>query len=204
MSYEYDVFVSYRRELLWTSWTRDHFKKLLTSYLQQELRRKPEIFVDERIDVEADYVQTLAEGLAKPRALVAIFSGDYFTSLWCLHELDLMLDRSGGNPGLILPVVVHDCEKLPAPLDRIQPANFTRFRTPYFCETGIRYEEFSIAVGALAPPLARVIWSAPVFRDDWVATCTTRLNAVHGATNGGTSPDYARGLAGVAQAVDRA
>jgi TIR domain len=187
MSYEYHLFVSYRRELLWTPWTRDHFKRLLTSYLQQELREAPRIFVDERIEIGADYVNTLAEGLAKSRALVAIFSGDYFSSPWCLHELDLMLDRSGGRPRSIFPVVVHDCENLPAPIDRIQSANFKEFRTTHLCETGRMYEGFSSAVGALAPQLAGVIRTAPAFRNAWVSTCITRLNAVYSALKTGSS-----------------
>lgn len=192
MSYEYHVFVSYRREVLWTPWTRDHFKRLLTSYLQQELGEPPQVFVDERIDIGADYVNTLAEGLAKSRALVAIFSRDYFASIWSLHELDLMLDRSGGNPGLIIPVVVHDCEILPTPLDRIQSANFKKFRNTHPCETGAKYEEFSDAIRALAPQLAGVIRDAPAFKNDWISTCLTRLNAVYSATKtgGSVSPSH--------------
>jgi hypothetical protein len=187
MSYEYDVFVSYRRELLWTRWTRDHFKRLLTSYLQQELGKPARIFVDERIEIGADYVQTLAEGLAKSKALVAIFSGDYFESLWCLHELDLMLDRRGGHPGLVVPVVVHDCDSLPAPIDRIQSADFKDFRVTHLCETGMKYEEFSRAIRAPAPQLAEVIRAAPTFRTAWVSTCVARLNAVHTAVKAGGS-----------------
>lgn len=53
MSYAHDVFISYKREARWTAWTRDHFRKLLASYLQQDLGREPEIFVDERIVVGA-------------------------------------------------------------------------------------------------------------------------------------------------------
>jgi hypothetical protein len=34
MTYQHDVFISYKREANWTPWTRDHFKNLLQSYLQ--------------------------------------------------------------------------------------------------------------------------------------------------------------------------
>ncbi len=80
MDYKHDVFISYRRQELWTSWTRDHFKPLLGSYLQQELGGKPDIFVDERIEVGIDWVDALAEHLAASKIMVAIFSGDYFGS----------------------------------------------------------------------------------------------------------------------------
>ena len=94
MSYLHDVFISYKREALWTPWTRDHFKTLVQAYLQRELGRSPEIFVDENLDVGEDWVDGLAANLAKSRVLVPIFSGDYFGSDWCLNELDLMLGRS--------------------------------------------------------------------------------------------------------------
>jgi hypothetical protein len=192
MSYEYHVFVSYRRELLWTPWTRDHFKRLLTSYLQQELKEPPRIFVDERIEIGADYVNTLADGLAKSRAFVALFSGDYFSSPWCLHELDLMLDRSGGHPRSIFPVLVHDCEDLPSPIDRVQSVDFKEFRNTHLCETSSKYENFSNAVRTFAPQLAQVIRNAPAFKNSWTATCATRLNAVYSATKTGSclSPSH--------------
>lgn len=60
MAYQHDVFISYKREQLWTPWTRDHFKKLLQSYLSQDLGRSPDIFVDERVEVGEDWVGALA------------------------------------------------------------------------------------------------------------------------------------------------
>jgi TIR domain len=187
MGYQNHLFVSYKREELWTPWTRDRLKRLLVSYLQPELGEYPEIFVDEFIDVGADYVDTLAERLATSMALVAIFSRDYFASDWCLHELDLMLDRMGGRPGLIFPVVVHDCEKLPAPINRIKPADLKKFRITHMAETGITYEEFSSAIKALAPGLAQVVRRAPEFKSVWVSTCASRLNEVYSALRAGDS-----------------
>ena len=118
MSYQHDVFISYRREVQWTSWTRDYLKRELHSYLQQDLGREADIFVDERIVVGADWVDELGEHLARSRLLVAVLSRDYFDSIWCLHELDLMLDRSADHVGLFAPVVVHDCDALPDPIGR--------------------------------------------------------------------------------------
>ena len=116
MIYRHDVFISYRRQLLWTPWTRDHFKVLLTAYLQQELGAPPDVFVDERIEVGADWVDELGTHLACSKAMVAILSRDYFGSPWCLHELDLMLERSLGAQPLIVPVIVQDCDNLSPPL----------------------------------------------------------------------------------------
>lgn len=187
MSYQHHVFVSYRREDRWTPWTRDYFRRELSAYLQQELQEKPDIFVDDRIHVGADYVAALAENLAHSRAMVAIFSADYFTSQWCLHELDLMLDRAGGAAGLVVPVVVHDCDKLPPPVSRIQCADLKQFRITRMFVEGQKYQDFSTAVSKIAPDLCRAVRAAPAFDAAWTNACVTRLTQVHEAgQRGGT------------------
>src|SRR5689334_15080969 len=131
MPYAPEVLISYRRELAWTPWVRDDFRGLLRTYLQQDLGRTPDIFVDDRIEVAADWVDDIGEHLATSRVALMLFSKDYFGSDWCLHELDLMLDRSKSVPTakpdscrLIIPVVVHDGEHIPHPVKRIQPSDF--------------------------------------------------------------------------------
>jgi hypothetical protein len=185
MAYCQHVFISYRREVLWTPWTRDHFRKLLTAYLQQELGERPEIFVDELVPVSADYVKALGERLGTSMVLVAILSGDYFISDWCLHELDLMLERNGGNPGLVIPVVVHDCDVLPDPINRIQRADFKNHRITHMNEKGDKYEQFSLAVRDLAPEIVRAIRTAPPFQPTWPTTCIDRFNQVYDAARQG-------------------
>jgi hypothetical protein len=187
MTYRYHVFVSYKRELLWTPWTRDHLKRLLASYLQQELRQEVRIFFDDLIEIGADYVEELGHNLAQSMVMVAILSGDYFASQWCLHELDLMLYRNAGRPGLIVPIVVHDCENLPDPVSRIQSVDFKDFRITHMNEYGHKYEQFSIAVKDLAPKLARVIRNAPPYQSDWLGTCVSRFQAVYAARESGNS-----------------
>jgi len=154
LPYQHDIFVSYRRQIAWTPWTRDHLKRFLESYLQQELGIPPDIFVDERIIVAADWVNALASHLAQSRIVVAVLSRDYFQSRWCLHELDLILDRNGGRPGLFIPLVVHDCENLPDPIARAQPVDFKDFRITDMNRAGQTYEDFSTAVKRLAPMIA--------------------------------------------------
>jgi hypothetical protein len=188
MAYRHDVFISYKRQEVWTPWTRDHFKKLLNVYLQQELGWEPDIFVDERLAVGGDWVDGLAGHLAASRVLVAIFSGDYFGSDWCLHELDLMLARAdavaGGPAGrapLIIPVVVHDGERIPPKAKRIQPADLSRFRIAYINKDTTLYQEFSQAMAQLAPHVAAAIQAAPAFDDRWVGDCQQRFNQVYEA-----------------------
>lgn len=194
MPYQHDVFISYKRGECWTPWTRDHFKKLLKAYLQQELGVEPDIFVDERLQVGADWVDGLGEHLATSKVLVAIFSGDYFGSDWCLHELDLMLARSDevskGKPDrvpLIIPVVVHDGDAIPTEAKRVQPADMKRFRIAYINEATPLYQEFSQAVSQLAPQVADVIKAAPAFEDKWIVNSKKRFNSLYKALDKKTS-----------------
>jgi hypothetical protein len=179
------MFISYKRQECWTPWTRDHFKKLLQGYLQQDLGRAPEIFVDERITVGSDWVDSLAEHLACSRVLVAIFSADYFGSDWCVHELDLMLERSQAIPHakaddarLIIPVIVHDGDLIPVPVKRIQPDHLEKYRIAYINESTSDYHDFSKAIRDLSPMVANAVTSAPDFEAKWMDHHKERLNRI--------------------------
>jgi hypothetical protein len=188
MPYLHDIFISYKRETLWTPWTRDHLKRLLTAYLQQELGDAPDIFVDENITVGADWVNQLAMSLAHSKVMIAVFSGDYFGSDWCLHELDLMLGRSlthmGSSPnglGLVIPIVVHDGDRIPTQVCRIQPVDLKKYRVACLNETTPLYQDFSIAIGNLAPVVKAAIDLAPSHQDNWFTECSSRFNQVYQA-----------------------
>ncbi len=196
MDYKHDIFISYRRQEYWTPWTRDHFKSLLSTYLQPELGVEPDIFVDERIKVGVDWVDALAEHLASSKIMVVIFSGDYFGSDWCLHELDLMLERSmqaaQGKPKptpLIVPVVVHDGERIPLEAKHIQPIDLAKYRIAHIHRDTNDYHEFSKAMKKLAPDVAALIRSAPPFDPNWEAQYRQRFSDVFEAANNGRPLD---------------
>lgn len=190
MIYQHDVFISYKRQELWTPWTRDHFKKLLTAYLQQDLGVEPDIFVDERVQVGEDWVESIADHLAKSKVLIAIFSADYFGSEWCLHELDMMLARSAEESiNLIVPVVVHDGDHIPKEAKRIQPVDMRKYRIAYINDTTPDYQEFSRQMGELAPQVAALIQTAPTFDVNWVTESRARFNNVYEASTRGETVD---------------
>jgi hypothetical protein len=196
MAYQYDVFVSYRRQQLWTVWTRDHFKTLLEAYLGEDLGFTPAIFVDERIEVGADWVNKLAENLATSKVLVAIFSGGYFGSDWCLHELDMMLERSSTIPHaavddarLIIPVIVHDGDRIPLCVQRLQPAHFEKFRNPYINVATPDYQEFCNEMSRLSPQVAKAIGLAPPHDPLWIGICKQRFNDIFAAASNGKTLD---------------
>ncbi|MDF3072177.1 MAG: hypothetical protein K0R38_7778 [Polyangiaceae bacterium] len=187
MDYQFDVFISYRRHPEWTPWTREHFRNLLDAYLTQDLSVQPSIFVDEHIEPGADWPQRLGDSIARARVLLPIFSGDYFGSEWCLHELDLMHARLLRFPDkiLIVPVVGHDGKLIPAEIARLQPADFLQFRNTDLQRRTPRYEQFADAVQRLAPVVASAIVAAPAFDPAWVPECRDRFDQVYAAHCGG-------------------
>ncbi len=150
MPYQHDVFISYRRDTAWTQWTREHFKELLQTYLLDDLNRRPDIFLDERIEVGADWVDELGEHLARSKVVVALFSGSYFSSDWCIHELDLIVERAKGaalpESRLIIPVVGHDGEHIPDCVARIQQADISKYRVAWLNKNAPDYYEVSKAI----------------------------------------------------------
>jgi TIR domain len=144
--------------------------------LLDDLGHGPEIFIDERIDIGADWVDELGENLAKSKVVVALFSGSYFDSDWCVHELDLIVERarqfkSGFLPEarLIIPVIGHDGEQIPDPVARIQKADISKYRVAWINKNAPDYYEFSKAIKDLSPFIATAVRNAPAFDDSWIA-----------------------------------
>jgi hypothetical protein len=194
MSYQHDVFISYKRELNWTDWTRAHFKELLKSYLQQDLGRPPEVFLDERLesDFGIDWVKGLGEHLATARVAIVLFSRDYFVSDWCLHELDLMLERAqkivGGTypeSRLIIPVIGHDGELIPDIVARIAPCDVRDYRITCINKHSLDYHEFSKRIRNLSPKVAQAINDVPAFDPAWIPECINRFEEVYEAQSKG-------------------
>ena len=185
--YAYDVFISYKRHPEWTVWTRERLCGLLDTYLSQELGRQPRIFIDERIEPGADWPERLANALARARILLAVFSRDYFGSAWCLHELDLMHERSRQFEGsnLIIPVIGHDGELIPDEIARIQAFDLRAYRNTDLQRNTSRYERFADSIQSLAPHLVAAIESAPPCDALWFTRCRSRFNQVYtGHCNG--------------------
>jgi TIR domain len=181
MDYEWDLFVSYRRQDSWTPWTRNYLKKELEAYLQPWLGSRPKIYVDDRSPGDPSSATTLGEALSRSKAMIAILSGDYWYSSWCVHELDLMFDRVGGKPDRIIATVVHDCEKLPPPAGLIKHTDFSDYRVTNMNVQSQLYQDFSIAVKKLAQPLSTLIQTSPAFDISWTAICVDRFTKVYAA-----------------------
>lgn len=186
MSYEYDIFISYRREKnAWTPWARDIFKRALESCLQRELGDPAEVFIDDQTPIGANYVDHLAKALGKSKVMVALLSKDYFSSDWCVHELDLMMERASGR-NLIIPIVVHDGEIIPDAIGQLQYADFKEFAIPGLHDAGPLHARFWAAMVAVAPRISNAIENSPPFDDKWIPCIRQRLLQVYNASAAGS------------------
>jgi hypothetical protein len=185
MSYQNDIFISYRREkYAWTPWARDTFKVALESCLQRELGDPPNIFIDDQTPIGANFVSHLARTLARSKVMVALLSKDYFTSEWCVHELDLMMERAAGYD-LIIPIVVHDGQTIPDAVCLLQYADFRDYAIPALCDAGLLHAEFWSKLVKLAPRIGTAVEVAPDFNPKWELAFQQRLIDVHAAVLAG-------------------
>lgn len=184
MSYKYDVFISYRRHVEWTPWTRDHFVRLLDAYLSQDLGRSPSIFIHRDIHPGGDWPTKLGQALARSRVLIPAFTRDYFTSDWCLHELELMYGRllNHTSYNLVIPVLFHDGNYIPDELSRIQFTDLREYRNIEIQPRTPLYQRFSEEIKKLSPVVADAVENAPDFQADWEDACVRRFDEVYNAS----------------------
>jgi TIR domain len=116
MSYEYDLFISYRRRGDVKGWVHNHFCPRLREGLINELPSEPTIWLDVEQEEGVDWPLNLRYALLRSKYLVAIWTPDYFRSAWCMAEWQSMLERekrlgmrTEANPrGLVYPIKYSD------------------------------------------------------------------------------------------------
>jgi hypothetical protein len=180
VAYEYDIFLSYKRDRESRQWLVEHFQPLLEHYVQLELDRREtvKVFLDERdIDAGGAWPAKLGQALGKSRTLVALWTRTYFHSEWCTRELSVMLARERGErfrtpqrpEGLIFPVVLHDCEQLPRVLKPVQRVALKEGCYGLRIARGSeKLEELEQQIAKeLAPGVAAAVKTAPRWRAKW-------------------------------------
>jgi hypothetical protein len=118
--YEYDLFVSYRREgptrNLSTPWLKEVVRRI-EHYLSMELGdREPRIFFDEEsVELGDHWPRALSDALLHSKCLLPIWTPPYFRSRWCMVEWQSFLAREQAvgletrkKCRLILPVAAQD------------------------------------------------------------------------------------------------
>lgn len=169
MSYRYDAFFSYKRDLESDSW-HERVKNKLVFWLKQELRRtNVEIFFDTQdIRTGMQWKERLADAIRQSKCIVCLWSPLYFQSRWCVSEWMSFVQR-GQLMGrrLVMPASYFDGNTFPPEAKEIQFPDFSEFAStmPRFWDTesAVRFEE--IRLKPFARDLAEVIRTAPPYDD---------------------------------------
>ncbi len=175
MPYEFDVFISYKRDAgsETLGWIERHFVPLLSLHVGQELGGDGlKIFVDKQVEVGASWPEEIGRKLGRSKILIALWSKNYFDSKWCTLELALMLAREKSTrvQGLIVPAVIHDGKEFPAPVANIQKFEIQNCFNTRMTKDSKRAEELEDALKQHAPAIAAAIEKAPRYRRDWADT----------------------------------
>jgi len=183
MSYQYDVFISYRRAGGARRWVENHFVPTLEDCLADEMEQPPRVFFDIKIESGTTWPLDLGDKLARSRVLISLWSKNYLRSRWCTLELAHMLAReeemgfrTAAKPGGLTAIcVIHDGNSLPQDLGKIQTFEvkdqfITRMRQD--SEAAVNLEA---ALRLQAPALAQAIDAAPTFQASWATDAAMRF-----------------------------
>ncbi|MFI6028862.1 toll/interleukin-1 receptor domain-containing protein [Amycolatopsis magusensis] len=174
--YEYDVFISYRREdHTVPAWVRTHFHPRLLELLDNQLDREARVFCDAELGVGTRWPDELKKALLHTRILVPVCSPKYFRDEWCLTEWHSMAQReahSGGVRTLIYPVIFCDSKSFPPWAHERRMRDLRQWAKPYeHFQMSLDYLDFHSELTHVAEELADLLDQAPAWRPDWpVAT----------------------------------
>jgi len=170
--YEFDVFISYRREGNPYKWVRNHFHPRLTDHLADHLRDDPKVFIDEGMEVGSVWPDRLEEALNRTRILVPVFSPQYFRSRWCLAEWHSMVEREKllGRSRLIYPVLFSDSDNFPSFARERSWRDLKKWNhpDPVFQQT-VRWIDFLQEIEKVAIDLAALVDEVPSWEPGWPA-----------------------------------
>ena len=142
MSYEYDFFFSYKRDIETDAW-HEKVKNKLEFWVKKELNQPSckAFFDTQEIESGLDFQQVIEEDLRRSKCLVAVWSTDYFHSPWCLSELKsfFLREENLGLPrgSLIAPATFHDGKNFPPETQKLGQKDFTPYAStiPAFWQT---------------------------------------------------------------------
>ena len=190
MSYDFDVFISYRRRGDVKEWVHKHFKRRLEQKLLNHLPNDPRIFLDvETISDGSRWPDEIRRGLQRSKIMVGVWSPDYFRSDWCMTEWQTMEHRShitghftDARPhGLVYPIRFSDGEYFHPNAQATQcKMDFGSHNFPHdVWMNSTSYLEFDRMIDDVARDLAKWLESVPPWHSEWPVMSLPPLGAAH-------------------------
>jgi hypothetical protein len=182
VTYQYDVFLSYRRCNDWPRYVERQFLPKFKHWLDAELGHESKIFVDVReIETGESWPYRLADALAHSKVMVCLWSREYFSSKWCEAELTQMLARRKllvgpvGPPPLILAVAIYDSEDVHSSLADIQRFPLQAYSNPWMADGSPVAERLSMELQRLARDVRDALTRVPEYDPAWPKLITTEF-----------------------------
>jgi len=185
MSYQWDIFISYRRVPLVAHWTHKVFVPTLRGWLPQFHAPAPRIFVDVDQDPTlagigpgTPWVPALETALQRSRCLVPVLSGEYFESEWCVTEFQTMFERQTKTGAvIILPIRFADGDFYSAEAKALQQIDLERFNT-YQRQSQVS-QAFVREVHKLCKRLHVCLAGVPPWDPDWPVVRPAAIEGSH-------------------------
>lgn len=176
--YEYDIFISYRRQGPALSWVKEYFHPMLEQWLPEHVPStyEPKIFIDSQIETGEEWPAKLRHALKTSRCVLPVLSPEYFRSNWCKAELASMRNREAAlqmrteqnSGGLIYAAIFASPDLLPDDVRKhIQYIDLSAWATNQanFRESK-RFETFEEKVKLICQELWKMIQRAPTW-EEW-------------------------------------
>ena len=175
MAYIYDIFISYKRDDEINKWIKKHLEPLLALAVELELGYRPVIYRDDRLKDGGTWPLDLGNALGRSKVLIPLWTKVYFHSKWCIRELSTILEREQStncrtylNPnGLIIPLILHDCEEVKPQLKHIQSRPIRECFNVRMSRDSPLAEQLEDELSEAAKGIAHAIRKAPEWQPDW-------------------------------------
>lgn len=177
MSYDYEIFLSYRRSPTVGRWVNTHLVPLLRERLSEVSPRDVRISCDSQIEGGSRWPDDLRRRLRRSGLLVCVWSADYFRSAWCMTEWKSFKQReallnmnSPDDPrGLVYPIRYADGDHFPHEAKTTQwRRDFSNLNYPNesFRDTP-KYIEFDALVQQMAADIVQQLDALPPWQDNF-------------------------------------
>lgn len=177
MSYEHEIFVSYRRTQTVGTWVRNHLLPRLEARLNEVAPSTVRVFCDQQMAEGVNLPAELRRQIRGSGLLLTVWSADYFRSPWCMAEWQSFRRReemlglfSDDQPlGLVYPVRYADGDHFhPEARLALCRKDFSRLNYPDEAFRGsAKYLEFDDIVKEVASDLVARLPTLPPWSEQF-------------------------------------